>query len=67
MSYARAVKAKPVQLLYSAAETELGRKLSEHESTLLDESFSLSTVENCVEKVNISNVISLKIFFIAFC
>ena len=56
MSYARAVKAKPVQLLDSAAETELGRKLSEPEARLLDKSFSLSTVENCVEKVNVSNI-----------
>ena len=56
MSYARAVKAKPIQLLYSAAETELGRKLSEPEARLLDKRFSLSTVENCVEKVNISNI-----------
>ena len=53
MSYARAVKAKPVQLLYSAAETELHRKLSEPEIRLLDSRFSLSTVENCVDKVNI--------------
>ena len=51
MSYARAVKKKPVHLLYSAAETELGRKLSDPEVRMLDTRFSLSTVENCVEKV----------------
>ena len=53
MSYARAAKAKPAQLLNSAAETELGRKLTELETRLLNERFSLSTVDNCVEKVNI--------------
>ena len=39
--------------LISAAETELGRKLTELETRLLNERFSLSTVDNCVEKVNI--------------
>ena len=53
MSYARAAKAKPVHLLYSTAETELGRKLSDPEVRMLDTRFSLNTVENCVEKVNI--------------
>ena len=56
MSYARAVKKKPVQSLNSAAETELQRKLTEPEAKLLDERFSLSTVENCVEKVYISKI-----------
>ena len=58
MSYARAVKAKPVHLhlLHSAAETELGRKLNGSEVELLDERFSLNNVENCIEKVKLSNV-----------
>ena len=52
MSYARAVKGKSCHSLHSAAETELRRQLSVSEVRLLDEKFSLSEVENCVEKVN---------------
>ena len=59
MSYARAVKAKSVHLLHSAAETELGRKLSASEVRLLDKRFSLNNVENCVEKVKLTNVFDI--------
>ena len=66
MSYARTVKGKSYHSLHSAAETELRRKLSASEVRLLDEKFSLSEVENCVEKVNtiyfnISNTIYIYI------
>ena len=59
MSYARAVKAKSVHLLHSAAETELGRKLNGSEVRLLDERFTLNNVQNCVEKVKLTKVFDI--------